>query len=60
MWAILPNGKMPTGFCALDRLERIMEPPTPRSQHEHMVHDSDLDGLREHPRYLKLLKRLGL
>lgn len=45
---------------ALDRLERIMQPPTPRSQHEHMVHDSDLDGLREHPRYLKLLKRLGL
>lgn len=44
---------------ALDRLERIMMPPTPRSQHEFMMHDSDLDSLRDHPRYVELLKVLG-
>ncbi|MEI8180321.1 tetratricopeptide repeat protein [Aestuariivirga sp.] len=27
---------------AMDRLERIMMPPAPRSQHEFMMHDSDL------------------
>lgn len=44
---------------ALDRLERIMMPPAPRSQHEFMMQDSDLDTLRDHPRYILLLKRLG-
>ena len=44
---------------ALDRLERIMMPPTPKSQHEFMMHDSDLDSLRQTPRYTELLKRLG-
>lgn len=45
---------------AMDLLERIMQPPTPRSQWEHMVHDCDLDTLRDHPRYRSLLNSLGL
>ena len=44
---------------ALDRLERIMGPSTLRSLQEFIMHDSDLDVLREHPRFVALLKRLG-
>lgn len=44
---------------ALDKLERIMMPPTPQSQHEFMMHDSDLDSLRDNPRYIDLMKKLG-
>ena len=36
---------------ALDRLERIMGPTTLRSLQEFMLHDSDLDVLRDHPRF---------
>ncbi|MFN4141469.1 adenylate/guanylate cyclase domain-containing protein [Aestuariivirga sp.] len=44
---------------ALDRLERIMGPATLRSLREFMLHDSDLDVLRDHPRYAGILKKLG-
>ena len=44
---------------ALDRLERIMGPAALRSLREFMLHDSDLDVLRDHPRYIELLKGLG-
>lgn len=44
---------------ALDRLERIMGPQTLKSLQEFMLHDSDLDVLRDHPRYHEILKRLG-
>jgi adenylate cyclase len=44
---------------ALDKLERIISPNTLKSLREFMLHDSDLDGLREHPRYKGILKRLG-
>lgn len=44
---------------ALDRLERIMGPTTLRSLQEFMLHDSDLDVLRDHPRFAEILKRLG-
>jgi len=44
---------------ALDRLERIMGPNTLRSLHEFMLHDSDLDLLRDHPRWQEILKKLG-
>ncbi len=41
---------------ALDRLERFMTPNALKSQKEFMLHDSDLDCLRDHPRYLALVK----
>ncbi len=44
---------------ALDRLDRIMGPATLKSLREFMMHDSDLDVLRDHPRYIGMLKRLG-
>lgn len=44
---------------ALDRLDRIMGPATLKSLREFMMHDSDLDVLRDHPRYIEMLKRLG-
>ncbi|WP_373503342.1 tetratricopeptide repeat protein, partial [Aestuariivirga sp.] len=43
---------------ALDRLERIMKPNAITSLREFMLHDSDLDILRDHPRYLDIVKRL--
>ena len=45
---------------ALDRLERIMGPTTLRSLQEFMLHDSDLDVLREHPRFQDILTKLGV
>ncbi len=45
---------------ALDRLENIFKNATLKSQREFMVHDSDLDVLRDHPRYLALLRRLRI
>ena len=44
---------------ALDRLERIMGPSTLRSLQEFIMHDSDLDVLRDHPRFAEILKTLG-
>lgn len=44
---------------AMDRLERIMGPSTLRSLQEYMLHDSDLDVLRDHPRFADILKKLG-
>ena len=44
---------------ALDRLERIMGPSTLRSLQEYIMHDSDLDVLRGHPRFAAIVKRLG-
>ncbi|MCX7349612.1 MAG: adenylate/guanylate cyclase domain-containing protein, partial [Alphaproteobacteria bacterium] len=44
---------------ALDRLERIMGPSTLRSLQEFMLHDSDLDVLRDNPRFQDILKTLG-
>ena len=44
---------------ALDRLERIMGPTTLRSLQEFIMHDSDLDVLRDHPRFAEILKKLG-
>jgi adenylate cyclase len=44
---------------ALDRLDPIMGPWTLKSLREFMLHDSDLDVLRGHPRYLEMIKRLG-
>ena len=44
---------------ALDRLERIMGPSTLRSLQEFMLHDSDLDMLRDHPRYEDIIRKLG-
>ncbi len=44
---------------ALDKLERIISSSTLPSLREFMLHDSDLDGLRQHPRYASILKRLG-
>ena len=44
---------------ALDRLERIMGPSTLRSLQEFIMHDSDLDVLRDHPRFADILKKLG-
>lgn len=44
---------------ALERLERIMGPSTLRSLQEFMLHDSDLDVLRDHPRFAEILKKLG-
>jgi adenylate cyclase len=43
---------------AIDRLERAMRPGVLRSLKEFMLKDSDLDILRQHPRYLALLKEL--
>ena len=43
---------------ALDRLERSIGPTSLKSLKEFMLNDSDLDVLRDHPRYLALLKRL--
>lgn len=43
---------------AMDRLERAIGPATLKSLKEFMLHDSDLDVLRGHPRYAALLKRL--
>ena len=45
---------------ALDRLENIFRPATLKSQREFMLHDSDLDVLRDHPRYLALLRQLRI
>jgi adenylate cyclase len=44
---------------ALDRLEHALLPNALRSLQEFMLNDSDLDLLREHPRYLALLARLA-
>ncbi len=43
---------------AMDRLERSLGPSSLKSLKEFMLHDSDLDVLRDHPRYHALLKRL--
>lgn len=43
---------------ALDRLERAVGPQSLKSLKEFMLNDSDLDVLRQHPRYLALLSRL--
>lgn len=43
---------------ALDRLELVMGPLSIISLKEFMLKDSDLDVLRDHPRYKELVKRL--
>ena len=43
---------------ALDRLEQAMGPNVLKSLKEFMLHDSDLDVLRDHPRYKALIERL--
>jgi adenylate cyclase len=45
---------------ALDRLESILTPNSLRSQKEYMLHDSDLEPLRGHPRYVALVKSLRI
>ena len=45
---------------AFDRLENIFAGTALKSQKEFMLHDSDLDVLRDHPRYHALLKRLRI
>ena len=45
---------------AFDRLENIFAATALKSQKEFMLHDSDLDVLRDHPRYHALLKRLRI
>ena len=44
---------------ALDRLEHALWPNSLRSLREFMLNDSDLDILRDHPRYLALTARLA-
>ena len=44
---------------ALDRLERIMGPAPLKSLREYLLHDSDLDVLRQEPRFTAMLKRIG-
>ena len=44
---------------ALDRLQRIMGPSTLRSLQAFIMHDSDLDVPRDHPRFTEILKKLG-
>jgi adenylate cyclase len=43
---------------AIDRLEHIVGPAMIRSLREYLLHDSDLDPLRDHPRFIALLKRI--
>jgi adenylate cyclase len=43
---------------AMDRLEKSVGPTSLKSLKEFMLHDSDLDVLRDHPRYKALLQRL--
>lgn len=43
---------------ALDRLEKSIGPTSLKSLKEFMLHDSDLDVLRDHPRYKALVERL--
>jgi adenylate cyclase len=43
---------------ALDRLEQALGPSSVRSLKEYMLNDSDLDVLRDHPRYDAILKSL--
>ncbi len=43
---------------AMDRLEKSVGPNSLKSLKEFMLHDSDLDILRDHPRYKALLLRL--
>jgi adenylate cyclase len=43
---------------AMDRLEQTMGPKSLRSLKEFMLNDSDLDVLRDHPRYIALIKKL--
>ena len=43
---------------ALDRLEKSIGPSSLKSLKEFMLHDSDLDVLRDHPRYKALVARL--
>ena len=45
---------------ALDRLEQVLSPSLLRSQKEFMLHDSDLDKLRDHPRFIALIKKLRI
>ena len=42
---------------ALDRLEQVLSPSLLRSQKEFMLHDSDLDKVRDHPRFIALIKK---
>jgi hypothetical protein len=42
----------------MDRLEKSVGPTSLKSLKEFMLHDSDLDVLRDHPRYKALLQRL--
>ena len=44
---------------AFERLERILKTATNTPLREYMLHDSDLDALRDDPRYMQLLNRLG-
>lgn len=43
---------------AMDRLEQALGPSSLKSLKEFMLNDSDLDVLRDHPRYIELLKKL--
>ncbi len=45
---------------ALDRLEQVLSPSLLRSQKEFMLHDSDLDKVRDHPRFIALIKKLRI
>jgi hypothetical protein len=62
---ILPPNNVACGYTklgeldlAFDLLERSLPDATPAMK-KWMKHDSDLDGLRSHPRYQPLLDRLG-
>ena len=45
---------------AMERLERIMTPDALLSLKEFILHDSDLDKLRDDPRFIALLARNGI
>jgi adenylate cyclase len=45
---------------ALDRLEKSMGPASLKSLKEFMLRDSDLDVLRDHPRYAALMEKLPI
>ena len=44
---------------ALDVLERVSLTPGHELKHGWIKHDSDLDPLRDHPRYQKILELIG-
>jgi hypothetical protein len=44
---------------ALDRLAQALGPRSVTSLKEYMLNDSDLDVLRDHPRYAAILKSLS-